>query len=235
MIEIETEDSRIKRLIKEAICEAVGAASAASHRLIPLVESVKTAKFIAENLPLGQAKQHGALRNDAVQNAPPGVCMEFGVWQGFWISTLARAFPCKRFIGFDSFEGLPEDWSTRKKGHFDLGGELPSVPSNVDLVKGWFSESLPMWLAANPTEKVSFIHMDCDLYSSTMQVLSLLRPRLQVGTAIVLDDYMQEPGWQLAEHGAFHDFCRGFGISFRYTGYSAEAPTVSASVVLTNV
>jgi len=44
---------------------------------------------------------------------------------------LARIFPERVIHGFDSFEGLPEDWGHLGKGHFEVKGELPDVPANV--------------------------------------------------------------------------------------------------------
>ena len=47
---------------------------------------------------------------------------------------------------------------------------LPSVPENMTLVKGWFNETLPSFVATNTNKKISYLHIDCDLYSSANQV-----------------------------------------------------------------
>jgi hypothetical protein len=138
--------------------------------LFQMIEAVRSSLFILDNIPLPLGKTHGLLRHDAIRSAPAGLHCEFGTWKGAWITEFAKNFPDRRFYGFDSFEGLPEEWSTLQSGYFDLKGELPAVPPNVTLVKGWFNESIPPFLTQN-SEPVAFIHMDCDLYSSTMTVL----------------------------------------------------------------
>jgi hypothetical protein len=230
------ESPEVRTAIMNVFDEFISTRSRNIINFIPLIESIRSALFIINNAHPSQGKSIGKLRRDAIEAAPKGgLFMEFGVWKAYFINEFARSFPHYTFYGFDSFEGLPEAWSTRKIGHFDLGGELPPVEPNVVLIKGWFNDSLPHFLLDHPDVKVSFIHMDCDLYSSTMSVLSLLRDRLQVGTQIVLDDYMLEPGWDREEHRAFHDFCRGHRVECAYTGWQNEAPSVSASFVLTKV
>ena len=77
--------------------------------------------------------------------------LEFGVYKGGMINYQARKFPGLNFVGFDSFEGLQEQWSgMAPERTFDLGGKLPKVRPNVSLVKGWFAESAPRWKAQNP-------------------------------------------------------------------------------------
>ncbi|WP_051656756.1 hypothetical protein [Butyrivibrio sp. AE3004] len=71
--------------------------------------------------------------------------------------------------GFDSFEGLPEDWFTASTD-FNEGslrqGKIPEVRKNVELVVGLFDATLTDFLEAHK-ENVAFMHIDCDLYSST--------------------------------------------------------------------
>jgi hypothetical protein len=218
--------------IRRGVLEALAHFSRDTMSMLQLLSTLKSADFLIRNVPLHLGQPHGELRRKAVQRAPnDGLFLEFGVYTGNWINALAR-YREVTFYGFDSFEGLPDPWSLVGSGHFALGGQLPKVEPNVVLIKGWFHESLPPFLAEHP-EPVSFIHMDCDLYSSTTTVLNLLKPRIHPGTEIVLDDYMLEPGWERQEHKAFHDFAFGNGIGFEYTGYSNEFPACSASVVIT--
>jgi hypothetical protein len=138
------------------------------------------------------------------------------------------------FHGFDSFEGIPEAWALHEKGHFDLKGQLPEVPENVRLVKGWFEDSLPPFLAEHP-DPVAFIHLDCDLFSSSQTVLELLRPRLRVGTTMVLDDFFIEPGWDRAEFLAFHEYIKRHGMTYEYIGYVTDTPSTAVGVQFTSV
>src|SRR5690606_21917903 len=98
-----------------------------------------------------------------------GAFMEFGVFKGGTIRRIAKRRPRQVIDGFDSFEGLPEGWLGHNlpKGTFSTEGNLPKVPGNVALHKGWFDESLPKWLEQNPGP-VAFVHNDSDLYSSAV-------------------------------------------------------------------
>lgn len=131
-----------------------------------------------------------------------GHVMEFGVASGSTIRAIASVNQHRQVWGFDSFEGLPEDWvrsSTQaaRAGTFSTGGQLPPVPDNVHLVKGWFSDTLPKWLDENPGN-VAFLHVDVDLYSSTKYVLDELDSRIVPGTIIVWDDLGL---WEDLKHG----------------------------------
>lgn len=176
-----------------------------------------SAKFVSDNIPLHRRFDPCSLRKMAIDRAPQqGLLLEFGVWKAGWINQMAQ-WTDRRFYGFDSFEGLPEPWSTVDKGFFAIDG-LPKVRENVSLIKGWFHETLPPFLEQNPGP-VAFVHVDCDLYSSTKTVLELLRDRFVPGTVLVLDDFLMEPGWQDAEHQAFLDFVAAHKINFEYLGY----------------
>lgn len=126
-----------------------------------------------------------------------GHVMEFGVYRGKTMQHISRHFAQHQVWGFDSFVGLPEPWFTRsnagpshKAGTFDMRLEpvQPVFADNVHLVPGWYHESLPPWLEQNPGP-VCFVHVDCDLYTSTMTVLSLLNDRIIPGTILVFDEF----------------------------------------------
>src|SRR6266481_1745627 len=75
--------------------------------------------------------------------------LEFGVFRGsslrYWSKLLRH--PDSFLHGFDSFEGLPENWRIMDKSLFDVGGQLPVFDdSRVQLFKGWFSDTLPKYL-----------------------------------------------------------------------------------------
>jgi hypothetical protein len=120
-----------------------------------------------------------------------GAVMEFGVAYGTTIRAIANAFPHRVVWGFDSFEGLPEDWVRNSTEIVPAGTfaqeTLPPVPPNAHLVKGWFKDTLPKWMDEQK-ENVAFLHIDVDIYSSTKYVLTSLNDRIVPGTVIVFDD-----------------------------------------------
>lgn len=125
-----------------------------------------------------------------------GLVIEFGVGAGASISALADFTPDRTVFGFDSFEGLPEDWlHSYVRGSFSTGGQIPGVPANVKIVKGLFQDTLESFLAVNPLP-VAFLHLDCDLFSSTKFVLDVLarHQRLIKGSVIQFDDFYRLDG-----------------------------------------
>jgi len=180
-----------------------------------------SARFVEQNIPLSKRFSSEDLRRQAIQTAPPGMMLEFGVWKGDWITRMSQMAPSLHWYGFDSFEGLPEAWSIRQAGFFALDA-LPAVPANVTLVKGWFKDTLPKFLDEH-SGPLGFSHIDGDLYSSTIEVLDLLAERLQVGTTLVLDDFLVEPGWQREEHRAWFEFLgKNPRIRWEYLGYQPD-------------
>ena len=113
----------------------------------------------------------------------PGLHLEFGVWRGNSIKRCAAAFPKTQWYGFDSFEGFPDDGRIDWQKPFKVI-ELPDTPNNVTLIKGYFSDTLDPFLRETPDE-VAFINVDCDLYSSTVDIFSALERhgRLKPGVA----------------------------------------------------
>jgi hypothetical protein len=164
------------------------------------------------------------------QCAIEGLVLEFGVYRGASLATIAR-WSQQTVHGFDSFEGLPEDWTYyQKKGRFGLDGVLPELnANNVELHKGWFDETLPMFLA-NQVGPIRFLHIDCDLYSSASYVLKTLGERLRAGSIILFDEYLNYPGWQLHEFKAFREFVEKTEMQYEYIGFASSASSVAVRV-----
>ncbi len=158
-----------------------------------------------------------------------GLYCEFGVYKGETVNFIASKTQAT-VHGFDSFEGLPEDWRDGfEKGTFQMNG-LPTVRKNVNLVKGWFNESLPGWRKANPGP-LAFAHLDADLYSSTQCVLNLLADRIVPGTVLQFDEYFNYPGWQEGEHKAFTEFVAEHRVQFKYLGYNSNHEQLSVQII----
>src|SRR5690606_27292453 len=103
-----------------------------------------------------------------------GLVLEFGAYRGASLRAIARR-AAQTVHGFDSFEGLPEDWTYyQKQGRFGLEGTPPAfAEQNIELHKGLFEATLPPFLERHPGP-ARFVHIDCDLYSSTRTVLESL-------------------------------------------------------------
>ncbi|MGH3981567.1 MAG: class I SAM-dependent methyltransferase [Pseudonocardiaceae bacterium] len=149
-----------------------------------------------------------------------GMALEFGVATGRTLVVIADARGSKQVFGFDSFQGLPEDWRPNIPAGTFRTDHLPDVPG-AELVVGWFEDTLPDFLAGHPGP-VAFLHMDADLYSSTATVLKHVGPRLQPGSVIVFDEYFNYPGWEQHEHRAWQEFAAEYGIEFRYVAYTSN-------------
>lgn len=125
--------------------------------------------------------------------AVPLMYLEFGVAQGhsfkWWLAHDTHAV--SRFHGFDTFEGLPEDWGDFKKGAMTTGSRLPDVGDpRATFHKGMFQDSLPPVLAALNRDGMRLVaHMDADLYSSTLYALTSLAPHLRSGDLVLFDEF----------------------------------------------
>jgi predicted O-methyltransferase YrrM len=166
-------------------------------RALALRALERTADFIERDMPnaLAMEKQADVLRYALSQVTLDGAFLEFGVFNGGTARLGARAF--------------------------DRQGRLPRVPSNVTLHKGWFSDTIPKWKADHPG-RLAFVHIDCDIYSSTKSILDLLADRIEPGTVIVFDDYFNFPNWENHEHKAFCEYLVANRVAYEPLAYARQ-------------
>lgn len=157
-----------------------------------------------------------------------GMALEFGVYSGRTLTVIAAAREGKQVFGFDSFQGLPEDWRSHLPAGTFKTEHVPDVP-RAELVIGWFEDTLGDFLAHHP-DPVAFVHLDADLYSSTVTALEHVGPRLRPGTVIVFDEYFNYPGWEQHEHRAWQEFVAKSGIEFQYAAYTYNDEQVVLTV-----
>ena len=164
-----------------------------------------------------------ALRN----SLPDGNILEFGVFRGGSIRFIAKVLRHRMIYGFDSFRGLPEEWPSwvRYSDGFDLRGKIPRVPKNVILYEGYFKDRIPKFLEESG-DRIAFMHIDCDLYSSTKDIFDLLYERIVPGTIIGFDEYFNYPNWQNGEFRAFQEFVKKHSVKYEYIGYAATQVSV---------
>ena len=189
----------------------------------------QSADYVQEKM--GEAvifNSHDEILRFAVARARlDGIFLEFGVYSGQTINKIAKHLKqlgcSERVYGFDSFYGLPEDWSgyVITKETFDRKGELPKVMPNVELVEGFFDESLPKWIKSktNSIDRISLLHIDSDLYSSCRCILTNLACFIKPDTFVLFDEYFNYPGWKNHEFKAFKEFCSSNSVKYEYVGF----------------
>jgi hypothetical protein len=159
------------------------------------------------------------LRGKGVHVPVTGLVLEFGVFNGQSINKLGRSLAPQPVFGFDSFEGLPEDWDVGntviKADAFDRKGSLPEVEPNVVLIKGWFDQTLPHFIKLLP-DPIRLLHVDCDIYSSTRTIFQLLGDRIVPGTIIVFDELINYPTYEEGELKAFYELVTERDLGFEW-------------------
>lgn len=185
---------------------------------------IETAEYIISNMPtVAMYSDRYELMEHLFLDkmvSKEGLYLEFGVREGTSINFIAAYNQTQTVYGFDSFEGLPEDWNFyAQSGIFDLNGKLPGVNVNVKLVKGWFDKTLPKFLKEHK-DSCAFVHIDSDLYSSAKIVFDILGDRISHGTVIEFDEYFVVPNWKNGEFKAFHEFIDKYHLEYEYLGYS---------------
>ncbi len=153
----------------------------------------------------------------------PGLIAEFGVYKGTTINCIASHCPDEKVYGFDSFEGLPEHWTGNRysRTNFNRKGNPPEVEKNVELVVGWFDQTLPAFLEKHDGQ-FGFVHIDCDIYSSTKQVFDLIGGRLAPGAIIVFDEFFNYHGFELHEYKAFIELVELHELAYEFISFSGQ-------------
>lgn len=144
--------------------------------------------------------------------------LEFGVYRGdslrWWLGAISNSE--SRFVGFDTFTGLPERWRpTEPAGHFNVNGIVPDVkdPRCVFEV-GLFQDTLPSFVARADLSGRLVINLDADMFTSTLFVLTTLAPYLKLGDLIFFDEF----SCPLDEFRAFEEFIRSFRVKYEVIG-----------------
>jgi len=204
------------------------------ERVAYIIAAEESARFFVSKMHMtpNLVTRYGLLGYAMDKVTIDGLWLEFGVYAGADIRKIAER--AQVVYGFDSFEGLPEDWTHfQKKGRYSLDGKMPvDIPSNVKLIKGWFSDTLPSFLETN-RQPISFLHIDSDLYSSAKYVCSQLQQQIVVGTVIVFDDFLNYPGWQYGEHKAFDEFIEQSAYEYEFLGFASSVTSAAIRITKT--
>lgn len=138
----------------------------------------------------------------------PGDLIETGVWRGgatIFMRAILKAYNVndRNVWVADSFEGLPvpdaekypQDKGDLHHTRDQLVVSIDAVKKNfqkydlldgqVRFLKGWFKDTL---LSAD-IKKLALIHLDGDMYQSTMDAMENLYPKLSIGGYVIVDDW----------------------------------------------
>jgi O-methyltransferase len=139
--------------------------------------------------------------------------LEFGVATGHsfnWFMT-QNSNADSRFYGFDTFDGLPEDWGPFKKGSFSNNNALPTIKDNRGkFFKGLFQQTVPTFLKELDNNRRNVLMMDADLWSATLYALTMLAPHLKKGDIIFFDEFVVPTH----EFKAYLDFVQSHYVNF---------------------
>lgn len=173
-------------------------------------EQIELQHHIAKLVTLENSSSRGSSNNLLL--------LEFGVFKGSSINIFSNYFKKINYqiYGFDSFEGINEDWYGTSKTikSFDNFGKIPKVNSNVVIVKRLIQDTLPEFLKKNKEKKIVFIHMDLDTYESSRFVLEQVKPYLKKSCIILFDEIYNFPGWSVGEYKALTDTFKENEYSF---------------------
>lgn len=166
----------------------------------------------------------------------PGDIVECGVFKGtgvlFWAKMIQIFNPlsARRVVGFDTFDGFPEDTTTgyekRSGDEFVLESSYESVSpesimeiaksqgleNRVELVKGDATHTIKDYIEKNPGFRVALLNLDFDVYSPTAASLHGLYPLVVPGGVVAFDEYAAR-GW--GESDAADEYLKDLGVTYK--------------------
>ncbi|GLE50759.1 class I SAM-dependent methyltransferase [Mycobacterium montefiorense] len=173
--------------------------------------------------------------------------LDLGVWIG-WSTRLISDASDRMVYGFDSFEGLVEDWKLEdhvvKRGTFSLTdpfaqrfmhdtgvtfheGLPDALGRKVQFVKGSTYDTLAPFLADRPNAPIRLFHMDLDTYESCLHGLETCKEHFVPGSILVFDEYLVTNG----EMRAFFEFQNRYELEWQYRAWGLEMMEMNLEMV----
>lgn len=153
---------------------------------------------------------------------------EFGVWRGasfhFLLQRLGKGY------GFDTFEGIPEDWDDKPEGSYSSEGNIPEMKGG-EFIAGKFEDTLPEFFN-DERPKAALINLDADLYSSTLCALTHAFAVIDADTILVFDEFLMNQNWENDEYRALEDFCAEKKCSYEVIALSFFTKQVAVKLLL---
>lgn len=145
----------------------------------------------------------------------PGAVVECGVARGGSLALLSNVANDRKVYGFDTFEGMPQPTEEDTLGgvpanqtgwgagtcdgpteHVRMVVDKIGAGQNVELIPGFFQETLPEW--KGKIGAIALLHFDGDWYESAKTVFDHLYDSVAVGGYIQIDDYSYWEGCRKA-------------------------------------
>lgn len=171
--------------------------------------------------------------------------LEFGVGSGHTMrqckGILDTKFAGTEFVirGFDWFQGLPEAWASTKyegvvaapAGAFTQNGVAPAIDGVLYYV-GLFEETLPSYVA-NEAGPIALLHVDCDLYSSTVTLFEHLHPYIVKDTIIAFDEWCYLHNSELDDHEAkaFYEYVEKYDVKYEFVDFVCPEKGIERKIV----
>jgi len=188
-----------------------------------IINDLKNTKNINDD-PLRYILNNGLL-NDS------GLILEFGTWKGQTVDMISD-FTDKIVYGFDSFEGIDYQWGELDMNKFKLDkiptkvnkldknkkcntGVISEFNKNVCFINGFFEDSLPKFLEEN-RRKITFLHVDCDIYESTKTIFDHCGNLISNDCIIIFDELINYPNFESHEIKAFYEWVSKNDIEFEW-------------------
>ena len=152
---------------------------------------------------------------------------EFGVWRGMSFKYLINTF--KKGYGFDTFEGLPEDWHHEKQGQYSADGIIPKIDGGT-FIAGKFEDTLPTFYS-KPRPMASIINFDADLYSSTLCALNYSKAVIDEHTILIFDEFIINKNWEQDEYKALNEFCSNNNLTYDVLAVSYMSKQVAVKII----
>lgn len=159
--------------------------------------------------------------------------LELGVAGGEslrWWTSLNK-HPDSRFHGFDTFTGIPEAWSKFPAGSFSNDARLPDIADpRIEYHVGLFQQTLEPFMKEFRRTRPLVVHMDADLFSSTLYGLVMIGPVTQPGDIFLFDEAGAVIG-MTHEFRALIDYSTAFQKRFKLIGGAFDYVQIALEVI----
>jgi len=181
---------------------------------------------------------HTLIKGCEMIDNPYSHILEFGAASGNTLVQIVDSVHLNKYeiFGFDSWLGLPEDWTIpgeppwHTKGVFSSNGVIPDQITNlgdkVKIFQGMFEDTIPEYIKI--AKNIALLHIDSDLYSSAKTVLYGLKDYIKPGTLIIFDEWIDHQDdvkklpdfkvpekYRMHEQRAFYEWTKDFNVKFQ--------------------